>query len=41
VNINAFAAYASPLAGYKELYASSGGGASGWWFVGTQLNVSY
>jgi hypothetical protein len=41
VNMNAFAAYASPLAGYKELYASYGGSAGGWWFLGTQLNVSY
>src|SRR6185436_9014764 len=41
VNLTAFAAYASPLAGYRELYASNGGNASGWWFLGTQLNVSY
>jgi hypothetical protein len=41
VNINAFAAYAAPLAGYKELYASSGGSASTWWFLGTQINFSY
>jgi hypothetical protein len=40
-NMNAFAAYASPLAGYRELYASYGGSASGWWFLGTQLNISY
>ena len=41
VNINAFAAYAAPGAGLKELYSASGGGASGWWFLGTQINVSY
>ena len=41
MNITTFAAYASPLAGYRQLYASYGGSASGWWFLGTQLNVSY
>ena len=40
VNINAFAAYAAPC-GYKELYSSNGGSASGWWFLGTQINFSY
>jgi hypothetical protein len=29
------------LAGYKELYSSSGGSASAWWFLGTQINFSY
>jgi Alginate export len=41
VNISAFVAYAAPGAGYKELYSSYGGDASGWWFLGTQINVSY
>jgi len=41
VNVNAFAAYAAPLAGYKDLYSSEGGSASGWWFFGAQINFSY
>ena len=41
VNVNAFAAYAAPLAGYKDLYSAEGGTASGWWFLGAQINFSY
>src|SRR5450631_1222397 len=41
LNINSFAAYAAPGAGLKHSYSASGGNASGWWFFGTQLNVSY
>jgi len=41
VNVNAFAAYAAPLGGYTDLYSANGGSASGWWFFGTQLNISY
>lgn len=41
VNVNVIAAYAAPGRGYKDLYASQGAGASGWWLVGTMLNVSY
>ena len=41
LNINAFTAYAAPGAGIKQLYSANGGGASGWWFYGAQLNFSY
>lgn len=41
VNINAFAAYAAPGSGYRQLYERSGGVANGWWAVGTQFNISY
>jgi len=41
LNGNGFAAYAAPLSGYKDLYASNGGSASGWWFFGAQFNFSY
>jgi len=41
VNVNVFAAYAAPGAGYKELYASQGGSARPWSGFGVQLNVNY
>jgi hypothetical protein len=41
LNINTFVAYAAPGAGLKDSYSVGGGNASGWWFFGTQLNVSY
>ncbi|HTP99971.1 MAG TPA: alginate export family protein [Casimicrobiaceae bacterium] len=41
VNVNVIAAYAAPGSGYKQLYEGMGGSATGWWFLGTQLNVSY
>jgi hypothetical protein len=41
VNVNLFAAYARPGAGYKELYASQGGEARPWSGVGAQVNVNY
>jgi hypothetical protein len=41
LNVNAFAAYAAPGAGLKDSYSASGGSASGWWFFGTQLDLSY
>jgi len=41
VNVNALAAYALPGSGVKALYSSMDGTAAGWWFIGTQLNVSY
>jgi hypothetical protein len=41
VNVNLFAAYAVPGAGYKELYASQGGSARPWSGAGVQINVNY
>jgi len=41
VNVNAFAGYLAPGAGYRELYASQGGSAQGWWALGLQFNVNY
>ena len=41
LNVNGFGAYAAPGSGYKELYASYGGRAEGWWFFGAQFNFSY
>ena len=41
VNVNVFAAYAVPGAGYKDLYASQGGSARAWSGVGAQVNVNY
>lgn len=41
VNVNLFAGYLAPGAGYKQLYEANGGSASGWWVVGTQFNMSY
>ena len=41
VNVNVFAAYATPGAGYKDLYASQGGSARSWSGFGVQLNVNY
>ena len=41
VNINVFAAYAVPGAGYKDLYASQGGSARPWSGFGMQVNVDY
>jgi hypothetical protein len=41
LNVNGFAAYAAPGSGYKDLYAASGGSATGWWFFGAQFNFSY
>jgi hypothetical protein len=41
VNVNAFAGYAAPGAGYRQLYASEGGSAQAWWVIGAQLNFSY
>ena len=41
VSLNAFAAWAAPGAGYRQLYATQGGSAQNWWILGTQLNVSY
>lgn len=41
LNVNVFAGYLAPGAGYRQLYEASGGSASGWWVVGTQFNVSY
>jgi hypothetical protein len=40
-NVNLFAAYAAPGAGYKDLYASQGGSARPWSGFGVQLNVNY
>jgi len=40
-NVNLFAAYAAPGAGYKDLYASLGGSARPWSGFGVQLNVNY
>ena len=40
-NVNLFAAYAAPGAGYKDLYASQGGSARPWTGFGVQLNVNY
>ena len=40
-NVNVFAAYAAPGAGYKDLYASQGGSAQAWSGIGVQLNVNY
>ena len=40
-NVNVFAAYAAPGAGYKDLYASEGGSARPWSGFGVQLNVNY
>ncbi|MFO1302443.1 MAG: alginate export family protein [Burkholderiales bacterium] len=41
VNVNVFAAYAAPGAGYKDLYASQGGSARAWSGLGMQVNVNY
>lgn len=41
VNLNLFAGYAVPGAGYKQLYSASGGAAQNWWMIGTQFNISY
>ena len=41
VNVNVFAAYAVPGAGYKQLYASQGGSARPWSGLGVQLNFNY
>jgi hypothetical protein len=41
VNVTLIAGYAAPASGYKDLYASFGATASGWWMLGTQFNVSY
>jgi Alginate export len=41
VNVNVFAGYAAPGAGYKQLYASEGGAARDSWVLGTQFNFSY
>ena len=41
VNVNVFAAYAVPGAGYKDLYASQGGSARAWSGFGAQVNVNY
>jgi hypothetical protein len=41
VNVNVFAAYAAPGAGYKDLYAAQGGSARPWSGLGVQLNVNY
>ena len=41
LNVNVFAAYAVPGAGYKDLYASQGGSARPWSGFGAQLNVNY
>jgi len=41
VNVNVFAAYAVPGAGYKDLYASQGASARAWSGFGAQLNVNY
>jgi len=41
VNVNLIGAYAAPGSGYKELYGGAGGRAAGWWFFGSQLNISY
>ena len=41
INVNVFGAYATPGAGYKDLYASEGGNARPWSGVGVQLNVNY
>ena len=40
-NVNVFAAWAAPGAGYRQLYESQGGSARNWWILGTQLNLSY
>lgn len=40
-NVNAFVGYATPGAGYRQLYASEGGSAQPWWVLGLQFNVSY
>jgi hypothetical protein len=41
LNVTAFAAYAWPGAGYKDLYSAQGGSARNWSGLGVQLNVSY
>lgn len=41
LNVNGFGAYAAPGSGYRDLYASYGGRAEGWWFFGAQFNFSY
>jgi hypothetical protein len=41
VNVNLFAAFAKPGAGYRELYASQGGSARPWRGFGVQVNVDY
>ncbi len=41
VNVNVIAGYATPGSGVRAAYEEIGGTATGWWFVGTQLNVSY
>lgn len=41
LNVTVIAAYAAPGSGYKELFASYGGAAAGWWLLGAQFNVSY
>ena len=41
LNVNLYAAYSAPGAGFKDLYSANGGSASGWWFIGTQFNFSY
>lgn len=41
VNVNVFAGYATPGAGYRQLYSASGGSAQPWWIIGTQFNISY
>jgi hypothetical protein len=40
-NVNVFAAYAAPGAGYQASYASQGGSARPWSGFGVQLNVNY
>ncbi len=40
-NVNLFAGYVAPGAGYQQAYAEQGGTAQGWWMLGTQLNISY
>lgn len=41
VNVSAFAAYAWPGAGYRDLYARQGGSARNWSGAGMQVNISY
>jgi hypothetical protein len=41
VNVNLFAAYAAPGAGYQDLYAAQGGNARPWSGFGAQVNVNY
>lgn len=40
-NVNVFVGYATPGAGYRQLYEADGGTARGWWMLGTQFNISY